>query len=149
VEPRRGAGGAPTLAELGIGFVAYSPLGRGFLTATIASPNDLADNDFRRISPRFQADNLRHNRELMRPLQAIAAARGLTPAQIALAWLPATQPGVVPIPGTTRPERVQENAAALEVHLTAEEMRSLNAAFQPDAVAGTRWPEHMMHLLNG
>jgi aryl-alcohol dehydrogenase-like predicted oxidoreductase len=139
----------PTVRELGIGFVAYSPLGRGFLAATITSPDDLAENDFRRISPRFQGDNLSHNRRLLTPIQAVAQNRGLSPAQVALAWVFAMLAGVVPIPGTTRPERIGENAAAVGVRLTDDELRHLDATFQPSAAAGTRWPERMMPFLDG
>jgi aryl-alcohol dehydrogenase-like predicted oxidoreductase len=139
----------PTLAELGIGFVPYSPLGRGFLTGAISSTNDLADNDFRRVSPRFQGDNLSHNRRLIEPIRTIAAERGATPAQVALAWILASVPDAVPIPGTTRPERLEENLGGLSVTLTDAEKRSLDESLPPGAAAGTRWPASMMGLLNG
>lgn len=138
----------PTLSDLGIGFVPYSPLGRGFLTGAIASPEQLDPDDFRRVSPRFQGENFTHNRQLLYPLRTVARAIDATPAQVALAWVMRMCPGAVPIPGTTRPERVDENVEALAVKLSGEHMADLDAAFPPGAPAGTRWPEQMMELLN-
>ncbi|MES9536551.1 MULTISPECIES: aldo/keto reductase [unclassified Actinomadura] len=139
----------PTLHELGIGFVPYSPLGRGFLTGSISGPDDLAENDFRRTNPRFQGDSLVRNRELVGHVQRIAADRGATAAQVALAWVLASVPDAVPIPGTTRPERVEQNAAALDVGLTEEDRRLLAETFPPGAAAGERWPAPFMATLNG
>jgi aryl-alcohol dehydrogenase-like predicted oxidoreductase len=139
----------PTLAELGIGFVPYSPLGRGFLTGAISSVDDLAANDFRRIAPRFSAENFDRNTVLVDLVRSIATAKGTTAAQVALAWVFASVPGAVPIPGTTRPERVAENAAALEVELTGEEKQVLDEAFPPGVAAGARYPAPMMAFLDG
>jgi aryl-alcohol dehydrogenase-like predicted oxidoreductase len=138
----------PTLQELGIGFVPYAPLGRGFLTGAIRSREALAGDDFRRISPRFRDENLAHNLTLVERLRSIADQRGITAAQVALAWVLASAPGSVPIPGTTRPERLEENVAALDVSLTSEEIASLSETFAPGAAAGHRWPEPMMATLN-
>ncbi|TVZ84909.1 aldo/keto reductase [Streptomyces sp. BK340] len=139
----------PTVKELGIGFVPYSPLGRGFLTGTIASLDSLAANDFRRIAPRFQGDNLSANRKLLGQLQEIAAERGATPAQVALAWVLRSAEGIVPIPGTTRPERVDENTAALDIALSDAELEELSAIFAPGSAVGDRYPAAMMATLNG
>ncbi|MEU8118013.1 aldo/keto reductase [Spirillospora sp. NPDC049024] len=139
----------PTLHGLGIGFVPYSPLGRGFLTGSISGPDDLAENDFRRTNPRFQGDSLVRNRELVGHVQRIAADRGATAAQVALAWVLASVPDAVPIPGTTRPERVEQNAAALDVELTEEDRRLLDETFPPGAAAGERRPAPFMATLNG
>jgi len=139
----------PTLLELGIGFVPYSPLGRGFLTGSITSVDDLAAEDFRRISPRFQGENFERNRRLTEPIRAIADERGATPAQVALAWILASVPTAVPIPGTTRPERLEENVGCLAVTLTDTDLRTLDAALPPAAAAGTRWPAPMMAALDG
>ena len=139
----------PTLRDLGIGFVPYAPLGRGFLTGQIKSVDDLASNDFRRISPRFQGDNLAHNQELVRKINDVAVARGATAAQVALAWVLHSAPACVPIPGTTRPERVEENATAVDLELDVEEIAVLETVFAPGAAAGTRWPAQLMATLNG
>src|SRR5215217_3564503 len=121
----------PTVRELGIGFVAYSPLGRGFLSGAITKPDDLADDDFRRRNPRFQGANFDKNLELVERVREIAAERDVTPGQLALAWLlnqnPA-RPDVVPIPGTKRREYLEENAAASEIELSAEELERIDAA---------------------
>jgi aryl-alcohol dehydrogenase-like predicted oxidoreductase len=139
----------PVLRELGIGFVPYSPLGRGFLTDTITSTDNLAENDFRRISPRFQGENIAGNRALLGRLREIADELGVTPAQLALAWVLASAEGCVPIPGTTRPERVEENVGALSVKLGADDLAALSEAFPPGAAEGDRWPAPMMAVLNG
>jgi aryl-alcohol dehydrogenase-like predicted oxidoreductase len=128
----------PTCRALGIGFVPYSPLGRGFLSATIAR---VEPGDRRAEHPRFAADNLARNRELLAPLQRIARARGCTPAQLALAWLLAQGSDIVPIPGTRSPARLAENLAATGVPLSADEVAELAAAFPPGAAAGARYPE--------
>lgn len=128
----------PLCRELGIGVVAYSPLGRGFLTGAVRSVEDLGERDFRRELPRFDADNLARNRALVARVEELAAERGATPAQLALAWLLARGPDVVPIPGTTRAARVEENAAAAEVELTDEDLARLEEAFDA-GVAGDRY----------
>jgi aryl-alcohol dehydrogenase-like predicted oxidoreductase len=137
-----------TLRELGIGFVAYSPLGRGFLTGQIRSFDDLSEDDWRRTNPRFQAEALQANLELADRVTELAESRGVTPAQLALAWVLAKGDDIVPIPGTKSPRRLEENAAATEVTLSADELRELDDAISPDAVRGTRYPEPMMALLN-
>jgi aryl-alcohol dehydrogenase-like predicted oxidoreductase len=130
----------PTCRELGIGLVAYSPLGRGFLTATIHSFDDLAEKDRRKDMPRFQDGNREQNLKLLAPLEEIAAAHGCKPAQVALAWILAQGDDIVPIPGTKRPERVDENVAALEVRLDKDDLARLDATFARGITAGTRYP---------
>jgi aryl-alcohol dehydrogenase-like predicted oxidoreductase len=137
-----------TLRELGIGLVAYSPLGRGFLTGQIRSLDDLPEDDWRRSNPRFQEDALRENIALADRVVELAERRGVTPAQLALAWVLAKGDDVVPIPGTKSPRRLEENAAAAEVTLSAADVDELDGAISPDAVRGTRYPEGMMALLN-
>ncbi len=128
-----------TCADLGVAFVAYSPLGRAFLTAKLHSPEALAADDFRRANPRFAPEAFARNRRLAEAIAAFAAARGRTAAQIALAWLLAKHPHVVPIPGTRRRQYLAENAAAAEIALSAAEVAELDALFPPDAVAGARY----------
>jgi aryl-alcohol dehydrogenase-like predicted oxidoreductase len=130
-----------TTRELGIGFVAYSPLGRGFLSGTIASTDDLAADDFRRRNPRFAGENLEHNRALLAQVEELAEAKGITPSQLALAWVLAQGDDVVPIPGTKRVRYLEENAAAVDVRLTPEELGRLDAAFPVGATAGDRYPD--------
>jgi aryl-alcohol dehydrogenase-like predicted oxidoreductase len=139
----------PTLRQLGIGFVPYSPLGRGFLTGQIRSPDDLAADDWRRDNPRFQGENFRRNLELVGRVRAIADDKGVTPAQLALAWVMAAGDDLVPIPGTTKPERVEENIGALDVVLTHEDRRRLDDAAPIGVAAGDRYPSAMMPYLNG
>jgi aryl-alcohol dehydrogenase-like predicted oxidoreductase len=139
----------PVLAELGIGFVPYSPLGRGFLTGAITSPDDLEPQDFRRVAPRFAAENFDRNTVLVERVKLVATNRGATAAQVALAWVTASVPGAVAIPGTTRPERVGENVAALDLELTEDDIRGLDEAFPPGAAKGERYPPPMMALVNG
>ncbi|MDA8280585.1 MAG: aldo/keto reductase, partial [Actinomycetota bacterium] len=127
-----------TVRELGIGFVAYSPLGRGFLTAAIASADDLADDDFRRHNPRFAAENLQRNRSMVEVAAEIAAAKGVTPAQLALGWVLDRGDDVVPIPGTKRRRYLEENVAADDVRLTDEERARLDEVFAPGTTAGDR-----------
>ena len=115
----------PLLAELGIGFVAYSPLGRGFLTGKVPSPDELSDTDFRKTNPRFSGENFEHNLRLAKDVETIAAEVGATPAQVALAWLLAQGDGIVPIPGTKRVARVEENIAADDVELSQEQLDKL------------------------
>jgi len=136
-----------TCRELGIGFMAYAPLGRGFLTATIKTLDALLPKDRRRDHPRFEASNIEANREILKPLEALAADKRCTPAQIALAWLLAQGPDIVPIPGTKRRKYLEENCAAADVELTGEEVRSLSAAFEPNVAAGTRYPEKQLKAL--
>ena len=137
----------PTCRELGIGYMAYAPLGRGYLTATIKTLNALLPKDRRRDHPRFDAANMERNRALLEPLEELAAANGRTPAQIALAWLLAQGEDVVPIPGTKRRKYLEENCAAADVKLTAAEVASLSSAFEPGAAAGTRYPEKQLKAL--
>ncbi|MEO1204501.1 MAG: aldo/keto reductase, partial [Pseudomonadota bacterium] len=138
----------PTCRELGIGLVAYSPLGRGFLSGQIKTVDDLADDDWRRGNPRFQEENLRKNLALVESVQEIAARKACTPAQLALAWLLAQGDDVVPIPGTRRAERLTENAGAADVDLSPGELAAIDAAIPQDAAAGMRYPEAAMRLLN-
>ena len=134
-------------AELGITFVAYSPLGRGFLTGSIRGVEDLDPHDWRRQNPRFSAENLEANLNLADAVRDLADARGCTPAQLALAWL-LSRPGVVPIPGTRRIERLVENAAATGITLTDEERTVLETSIPLGAAAGTRYPEGAMRAVN-
>jgi aryl-alcohol dehydrogenase-like predicted oxidoreductase len=138
----------PTLRELGIGFVAYSPLGRGFLTGAIRSLDDLPEDDWRRSNPRFQEDALRENLRLADRVAEIAAQIGATAAQVALAWVLAKGEDIVPIPGTKSPERVEENAAAVDLQLSGEQIAELDEAVSPDAVRGARYDDSGMQLLN-
>ena len=137
-----------TLRELGIGFVAYSPLGRGFLTGQITRYDDLAPDDFRRHLPRFQGENFQKNLELMDRVTTIAKSKGIAPSQIALAWVLAKGDDIVPIPGTTRRKHLDENVASLEASLSASEIASLEEVMPPDIVAGTRYSEASMRGLN-
>ena len=134
--------------ELGIGFVAYSPLGRGFLTGQIKSFDDLAEDDYRRYSPRLQGENFNKNLELVRRIEQIAAEKGCTPAQLALAWVLAQGPDIVPIPGTKRRKYLEENVAALEVEITPEDLRRIDEVAPKGAAAGTRYPEAGMAAVN-
>jgi aryl-alcohol dehydrogenase-like predicted oxidoreductase len=137
----------PTLRQLGIGLVAYSPLGRGFLTGAIKSQDDLLEGDGRRRHPRFAPENLAANMAIVERVEAIAAQHGVTPAQLALAWVLAQGDDVVPIPGTTRPERIDENLVALDVELSEDNLARLPAVLAEAPVAGTRYPEPMMKAL--
>jgi aryl-alcohol dehydrogenase-like predicted oxidoreductase len=137
-----------TVRELGIGFVAYSPLGRGFLTGQIKTIDDLAANDFRRYSPRFQGDNFAKNLELVARVTEIAREKGVTPGQLALAWVLAQGQDVVPIPGTKRRRYLEENATASEIELTDQDLARLDELSPKDAAAGTRYPEAMMRFVN-
>jgi aryl-alcohol dehydrogenase-like predicted oxidoreductase len=135
-----------TCRELGIAFVAYSPLGRGFLTGRFRSTSDLAADDWRRSNPRFQDDNLRKNLEIVSRVESLAARKGCTAAQLALAWVLARGSDIIPIPGSTRPERVEENAAAAVIALSAQEMAELEPLGQ--SVAGDRYTEGGMKAVN-
>ncbi len=138
----------PASRELGVGFVAYSPLGRGFLTGQFQKPEDLPENDRRRMFPRFQDENFQQNLRLVERVQEIAESKGCKPAQLALAWVLAQNDDIVPIPGTKRRTYLEENAKALEVDLTAEDLARINEVARPDAVAGTRYPEAAMSSVN-
>ena len=133
-----------TTRELGIAFVAYSPLGRGLLTAKVEEPATLAETDTRRRHPRFAGDNLAHNLDLVRRIEAIAQRKGCTPGQLALAWLLAQDPSLIPIPGTKRKERLHENLGALDVVLSAGDVAEISQAIPAGAAAGTRYPEPQM-----
>ena len=132
----------PTCRELGIGFVAYSPLGRGFLTGAIQSIDDLAQDDYRRSSPRFQGENFDRNLELVGTISELAADKAVTPAQLALAWVLAQGEDIVPIPGTKRRARLEENVGAVDLELSDDELREIADAL-PEA-SGERYPEQMM-----
>jgi len=134
--------------ELGIGFVAYSPLGRGFLTGRYKTPDDFAADDWRRNNPRFQGDNFRRNLAMVDRVARVAARKGCTPAQLALAWVLARGGDIVPIPGSKRRERLEENAAAADIRLTPEDLREIDALLPPGMAAGTRYPEVGMRAVN-
>jgi len=134
--------------ELGIGFVAYSPLGRGFLTGRFNTLNDLAANDWRRNNPRFQADNFQKNLEIVERVKRVAARKRCTPAQLALAWVLAQGEDVFPIPGTKGRERLEENAAAADIRFSAQELIEINAVLPRGIAAGTRYPEAGMRAVN-
>jgi aryl-alcohol dehydrogenase-like predicted oxidoreductase len=136
----------PTCRELGIGFVAYSPLGRGFLTGAIQSVDDLDEDDYRRFSPRFQGENFQRNLDLVTKISELAADKAVTPAQLGLAWVLAQGEDIVPIPGTKRRSSLEENAGAVDVVLSDDELREIADAL-PEA-AGQRYPEAMMQSVN-
>jgi aryl-alcohol dehydrogenase-like predicted oxidoreductase len=137
-----------TVRKLGIGFVAYSPLGRGFLTAKITSVDELAKDDWRRGMPRFEQENFRRNIELVKKIRAFAADKGCTPAQLALAWVLAQGDDIIPIPGTKRRRYLEENVGALDIRLTREELAEIDALLPSGAAAGTRYPERGMRAVN-
>lgn len=138
----------PTIRELGIGFVPYSPLGRGFLTGRFASNADLADGDFRKISPRFSEDNIEANRALLSVIETMAKAKRATPAQIALAWVMAQGNDIVPIPGTRRIAYLEENLNSMSVSLSPADLATLDAAFPAGVAKGDRYPAAAMGALN-
>ena len=138
----------PTCRELGIGFVAYSPLGRGFLTGRFATFEDLPADDSRRLWPRFQGENFQKNLDLVHRVEEIAKEKACKPSQLALAWVLAQGNDIVPIPGTKRRKYLEENVGALNVQLSAEDVARIDEVFPRDAIAGARYPEHMMHLVN-
>lgn len=138
----------PTCRELGVGFVAYSPLGRGIFGGRIKGLEDLAEGDYRRNSPRFMGENLSHNLSLVKRLEEIAAEKKCRPSQLALAWLLARGQDIVPIPGTRRVERLEENAGALEIILGPADLARLDAAFPAGAARGKRYHEQAMKALN-
>jgi len=135
--------------ELGIGFVAYSPLGRGFLAGQFKKFDDLAADDYRRFSPRFQGENFQKNLDLVEEVGEIAREKKCQPSQLALAWVLAQGDDIVPIPGTKRRKYLEENAAAVDLKLTPDDLRRLNKVFPSGAASGLRYPEHMMNLING
>jgi aryl-alcohol dehydrogenase-like predicted oxidoreductase len=139
----------PTVRELGIGYVAYSPLGRGFLTGQIKSPDDFPDDDFRRFHPRFQGENFAKNIALVHEVEAMAKEKGCTTAQLALAWVLAQGEDIVPIPGTKRVRYLDENIGALEVKLTDQGLKRLDEILPPGAAAGMRYHERGMATVNG
>ena len=138
-----------TCERLGIGFVPYSPLGRGFLTGAIKSPDDFAPDDYRRSTPRFQGENFGRNLALVDKVRELAREKDCTPAQLALAWVLAQAEHIVPIPGTRRIRNLEENVGALEVQLDAEDLATIEAVFPAGATAGERYPETMMRLSRG
>jgi aryl-alcohol dehydrogenase-like predicted oxidoreductase len=131
----------PTVRELGIGFVPYSPLGRGFLSGQIKSIDDLADDDFRRRGPRFQGENFQKNLDLVENVEQIASEKGVTASQLALAWVLAQGEDIVPIPGTKRVKYLEENVGAVDVELTDDDLRRLDEAFPKGVAAGDRYPD--------
>jgi aryl-alcohol dehydrogenase-like predicted oxidoreductase len=133
-----------TTRELGITFVAYSPLGRGLLTGKIEDPASLADNDTRKRHPRFAADNITHNVDLVHRVEGIAKRKNCTPGQLALAWLLAQGEDIIPIPGTKRKARLLENIGALRVSLSGADIAEISSAVPPGAAAGSRYPEGQM-----
>jgi aryl-alcohol dehydrogenase-like predicted oxidoreductase len=137
----------PLCAELGIGYVAYSPLGRGIFTGEITGADDLAENDRRRDHPRFQGENLENNIRLVQPVLDLASDKGVTPSQIALAWVLARGDQIVPIPGTRRSDHLESNAAAMDIDLSEADMTNLEEAMTPGAAAGTRYPAGGMKWL--
>ncbi|HUB33012.1 MAG TPA: aldo/keto reductase [Bryobacteraceae bacterium] len=137
-----------TCRELGIGFVAYSPLGRGFLTGRFRTPDDLAQDDWRRRHPRFEGENFQRNLRLAEAVKQMAGETGCTPAQLALAWVLAQGKDIVPIPGTKRVQYLEDNLGALAVHLSAEQLRRLDEAFPLGATAGERYAAHGMRAIN-
>jgi aryl-alcohol dehydrogenase-like predicted oxidoreductase len=143
------AGVLEACERLGVGFVPYSPLGRGFLTGEIRSPDDFEEGDWRRGNPRFQGEAFARNLGLVDKVRALAEAKGVTPSQLALAWVMARNPHIVPIPGTRRRKYLEDNAGAVNVALSAAELAEIDAAFPPDLDAGQRYPDAMMGALNG
>jgi aryl-alcohol dehydrogenase-like predicted oxidoreductase len=138
----------PTTRELGIAFVAYCPLGRGFLTGRYKRFEDLPADDYRRFSPRFQGENFQKNLDLVARIEAVAEKKRCTPSQLALAWLLAQGEDMIPIPGTKRRKYLEENAGALDVELTAEDLLRIDEVAPHGAASGERYPEHMMTLVN-
>jgi aryl-alcohol dehydrogenase-like predicted oxidoreductase len=137
-----------TVRELGIGFVAYSPLGRGFLTGEFKRPEDIPENDFRRFNPRFQGDNFYRNLDLVRHIESIAKSKNATPAQIALAWVMAQGEDIVPIFGAKKRSRIEENLKAIEIGLTVAELQEIDRLLPQGGTAGTRYPEQHMSAVN-
>lgn len=138
----------PTCEELGIAFVAYSPLGRGFLTGQINKFEDLDEDDYRRNSPRFMGENFNKNLDLVKKIEAIAKEKDCTPAQLALAWVMAQSENIFPIPGTKKIKYVEENIKAINIELSSEDLQQIENIFPKDAAAGTRYPEAFMNSVN-
>jgi aryl-alcohol dehydrogenase-like predicted oxidoreductase len=138
-----------TCRELGVSFVAYSPLGRGFLTGQFNRFEDFPADDYRRMSPRFQGENFQKNLDLVHRVEEIAKEKNCTPAQLALAWVLVQDKNIVPIPGTKRRKYLEDNVGAIDVKLTAEDLRRIDEIFPTGAAAGQRYPEHMMSTVNG
>jgi aryl-alcohol dehydrogenase-like predicted oxidoreductase len=138
----------PTLEELGIGLVPFSPLGKGFLTGKVDASTDFEDGDFRNTVPRLSRENREANRAFVDLLERIAAEKGATPAQIALAWLLAQKPWIVPIPGTTKRHRLEENVAAADVELTADDLREIETGLEQLDVHGERYSERTQRLID-
>lgn len=145
-EPETGL--LPTCRELGVALVAYSPLGRGFLAGVFRDPANIPANDLRRHMPRFQGENFKRNSQLVERIEQLAAEKHCTPAQLALAWLLAQGEDIVPIPGTTQRERLEENVRALEIQLSQDDLRRIGEAAPLGAAAGARYPEAVMHTVN-
>jgi aryl-alcohol dehydrogenase-like predicted oxidoreductase len=139
----------PTVRELGIGFVAYSPLGRGFLTGRFKSTDDLAADDYRRNAPRFQSENFQKNLELVKKIEQMAAAKECTPSQLALAWLLARGDDIVPIPGTKHVKYLDENLSATNVRLTSDDLATIDALLPAGNVSGARYAAHAMKAIDG
>ena len=139
----------PTIRELGISFVAYSPLGRGFLTAAFRKVEDIPEGDYRRNAPRWQGENFQNNLDLVARVEALARVKGVTPGQLALAWVLAKGEDIVPIPGTTRRAHLDENLGAVDLVLTAQELADIETAAPVGVAAGLRYPEATMKHLNG
>jgi aryl-alcohol dehydrogenase-like predicted oxidoreductase len=138
----------PTCRELGIGFVAYSPLGRGFLTGQFQRFDDLPADDYRRSSPRFQGNNFQRNLDLVKRVEQIATEKGCTPSQLALAWVLAQGDDIAPIPGTKRRKYLEDNVGAINMRLSADDLRRIEEVFPSGAASGERYPEQMMQLVN-
>jgi len=138
----------PTVRELGIGYVPYSPLGRGFLTGQIRRIEDLAEDDYRRSSPRFQGENFQKNLDLVQEIETMAQEKGCRPSQLALAWLLAQGEDIVPIPGTKKRSRLEENVGALDVRITAEDLARIDSILPSGAAAGARYAAPQMQALN-
>lgn len=138
-----------TCDRLGVGFVPYSPLGRGFLTGELKSPDHFAPTDWRRSNPRFQGENFKANLAVVETVARLAASKGVTPAQLALAWVLAQGEHIVPIPGTQRRKYLEQNVGALDVHLDAADLAGIDAALKPLAAVGERYAPAMMGSLNG
>jgi aryl-alcohol dehydrogenase-like predicted oxidoreductase len=134
--------------KLGVSLVAYSPLGRGFLTGAIRSPEDFEADDYRRNNPRFQGENFARNLQLVEQVKSLAADKGCSPAQLALAWVLAQGSEVLAIPGTKRRSRLDENLGALDVQLSAAEIEAIDAVFPLHAATGNRYADAMMHMVN-
>ncbi len=137
----------PTLEELGIGFVPFSPLGKGFLTGKIRADTKFDANDFRNKVPRFSPENRKVNQALVEVVEQFATKKQMTPAQVALAWVLAQKPWIVPIPGTTKLHRLRENIGAISLQLTPEDLRELGSAAAKVSVQGARYPEHLQKLV--